>query len=281
MTMIETLSRYFSYPAVSYIFVTILLISLCSALFGVILVLKRFSFIGDGLSHVAFGAVAVSAVLKVDNDLIVVLPLTVAAAVLILVLGQRAKIKGDAAIAMLSVGSLAIGYLLLSRFSGSGNISGDVCNAMFGSSNILTIKSSDVLLCSFLALAVMLFFVFFYHRIFAITFDESFSRATGIRTSLYNILLSVTIAVIIVIAMELIGSLLISALIVFPSLSAMRIFKSFKSVIICSALSALLCAATGFLVSLMLSLPVGATVVSVNILQFLIFSFLGRVLKRT
>ena len=266
--MIEKLAAYLSYPFVRYALIVGVLISLCSAMLGVVLVLKRFSFIGDGLSHVAFGAIAVAAVLGLSNRMLVVLPVTVVCAVLLLRTGQNAKIKGDAAIAMLSVGALAFGYLLMHLFSTSANISGDVCSTLFGSTSILTLTKREVWLCVILSLAVIAVFILFYGRIFAVTFDEDFARATGIRTKRYQLLIAVTIAVIVVLAMNLVGSLLISALVIFPALSAMRLFKSFRSVTVCAAVLSVVCATLGILISILAGTPVGSTVVAVDAAAF-------------
>lgn len=273
--MIENLVYYFSFPFVRYALIVGVLIALCSALFGVVLVLKRFSFLGDGLSHAAFGALAVATVLDVSNDLIVVLPVTALLAVFLLKKGQNAKVKGDAALAMVSVGALAVGYMLLNLFPGSANVSGDVCGTLFGATSILTLNQNDVILCAFLAAVVILLFVVFYNRIFAVTFDENFAESTGIKTEVYNTVIAVVTAVIIVIAMNLVGSLLISALIVFPALSAMRIFKSFKGTVICSAAVAVVSAAAGIILSVMTSTPVGPAIVVMNILLFVVFSIVG------
>ncbi len=266
--MIEKLAAYLSYPFVRYALIVGVLISLCSAMLGVVLVLKRFSFIGDGLSHVAFGAIAVAAVLGLSNRMLVVLPVTVVCAVLLLRTGQNAKIKGDAAIAMLSVGALAFGYLLMHLFSTSANISGDVCSTLFGSTSILTLTKREVWLCVILSLAVIAVFILFYGRIFAVTFDEDFAQATGIRTKRYQLLIAVTIAVIVVLAMNLVGSLLISALVIFPALSAMRLFKSFRSVTVCAAVLSVVCATLGILISILAGTPVGSTVVAVDAAAF-------------
>ena len=266
--MIEKLAAYLSYPFVRYALIVGVLISLCSAMLGVVLVLKRFSFIGDGLSHVAFGAIAVAAVLGLSNRMLVVLPVTVVSAVLLLRTGQNAKIKGDAAIAMLSVGALAFGYLLMHLFSTSANISGDVCSTLFGSTSILTLTKREVWLCVILSLAVIAVFILFYGRIFAVTFDEDFARATGIRTKRYQLLIAVTIAVIVVLAMNLVGSLLISALVIFPALSAMRLFKSFRSVTVCAAVLSVVCATLGILISILAGTPVGSTVVAADAAAF-------------
>ena len=278
--MIEMLSLYFSYPFVRYAMIVGVLIALSSSLLGVSLVLKRFSFIGDGLSHVAFGAMAVATVLDVASDTAVVLPLTVLAAVFLLRTGQNAKLKGDAAIAMISVGALAFGYLVLNLFSKSANISGDVCSTLFGSTAILTLTRTDVRICVLMSVLVILIFLLFYHKIFAVTFDETFAQATGIRVGAYNLLIAVVTASVIVLAMKLVGSLLISALIIFPSLSAMRIFKSFRSVILASAVISVICASAGIFLSILASTPVGATVVCVNIAVFALASLAGPCFRR-
>ena len=274
--MFATLSKYLSFSFVQYALIVGVLIALCSSLLGVTLVLKRYSFIGDGLSHVAFGAMAIAAVMKLTNDMPLTLGITVLCAVLLLRTGQNAKIKGDAAIAMISVGSLAIGYLLMNIFSSSSNISGDVCTTLFGSTSILTLTSSEVWISVGLSIAVILFFILFYNRIFSVTFDESFSKATGQKTGLYNLLIAVVIAVIIVLAMNLVGSLLISALVIFPALSAMRVFKSFKSVTVCSAILSVFCALLGMLISILAGTPVGSTIVTVDIVAFIIFTVIGK-----
>ncbi len=271
---------YLSFPFVRYAFVVGVLIALCSSLLGVTLVLKRFSFIGDGLSHVAFGAIAIASVLDVSNRMIVVLPVTVLCAVLLLKGGQKAKIKGDAAIAMISVASLAFGYLLLNLFSVSSNLSGDVCSTLFGSTSILTLGRSDVALCTVLSLTVVALFIFFYNKIFAVTFDETFSRAAGVNAGAYNLLIAVVIAVIIVLAMNLVGSLLISALVIFPALSAMRIYNSFLKVTICSAVLSVLCAACGILISIAAGTPVGATIVAADAVVFGICCLAGSARRR-
>ena len=264
----ELLMRYLSFPAIRYALIVGVLISLCSSLLGVTLVLKRFSFIGDGLSHVAFGAMAGAAVVGLTDEMLLVLPITVLSAILLLRTGQNAKIKGDAAIAMISVGALAIGYLLMNLFSKSSNISGDVCSTLFGSTSILTLTRTEVWLCVVLSVIVVAAFLFFYHKIFAVTFDESFARATGTPTGAYNLIIAVIIAVIIVLAMNLVGSLLISALVIFPALSAMRLYKSFKAVTICSAILSVICSLAGMLVSILGGTPVGATIVAVDIVAF-------------
>ena len=266
--MIEKLIEYFEYPFVRYALIVGVLIALCSSLLGVTLVLKRFSFIGDGLSHVAFGGIAIASILNVSNQMLVVLPVTILCAVLLLKTGQNTKIKGDAAIAMLSVGALAFGYLLMNIFSTSSNLSGDVCTTLFGSTSILTLTTKDLWLSVVLSVGVVLFFVFFYNRIFAVTFDENFAKATGVRTDTYNLMIAVVIAVIIVLSMKLVGSLLITALVIFPALSAMRLFRDFRRVTVFSACFAVVCSIIGILISILSGTPVGATVVAIDTLGF-------------
>lgn len=277
--LIIKLQFYFQYPFVRYAMIVGVLIALCSSLLGVILVLKRFSFIGDGLSHVAFGGIAIASVLGISNNMAVVLPVTVLSAVLLLRTGKNTKIKGDAAIAMISVGSLAIGYLLMNVFSSSPNVSGDVCSTLFGSTSILTLSRLEVLLCVILSVTVVTLFAVFYNRIFAVTFDEDFAQASGLKAEAYNLLIAVVTAVIIVLAMNLVGSLLISALVIFPAISAMRIFKSFLPVVCFSAAISVLCAALGILISVLAGTPVGSTIVAADLSAFLICCIAGR-LKR-
>lgn len=278
--MLETLHIYFSYSFVWYALIVGILIALCSSLMGVTLVLKRYSFIGDGLSHVAFGAMAVATVMDLTNDAIVVMPVTILVAILLLRSGEHVKIKGDAAIAMLSVGALAIGYLIMNVFSTSANVAGDVCSTLFGSTSILTLRTADVWLCVVMSALVILIFCLFYNRIFAVTFDETFAKATGMKAERYNLLIAVMIAIIIVLGMNLVGSLLISALIIFPALSAMRIFDTFKYVILCSAAISVVCAFIGILLSILYSTPVGATIVLIDIIAFIICWIVGNRMHR-
>lgn len=266
--MMEKLTLYWTFPFVRYALAVGILIALCSSLLGVTLVLKRFSFIGDGLSHVAFGAMSIAAILQIKNEMPLVMVITVICAILLLRTGQNAKIKGDSAIAMISVGSLALGYLMMNLFGTSSNLSGDVCSTLFGSTSILTLSQSEVWLCAAISLAVIAIYVFFYNKIFAVTFDENFAKATGVRAERYNLLIAVVIAIIIVLAMNLVGSLLISALIIFPALSAMRLCKSFLSVTVFSAVVSVLCAAVGILISILAGTPVGSTIVAVQIVVF-------------
>ena len=277
MQIIDKLILYFQYPFVTYALIVGILIALCSALLGVTLVLKRFSFIGDGLSHVAFGAMAIASVLNLSSNIIVVAPITVICAVLLLRTGKNTKVKGDAAVAAVSVGSLALGYLLMNVYSVSSNISADVCTTLFGSTSILTLSPIDVGVSIGLSILVISIFLIFYHKIFAITFDENFALATGTKANEYNMLIAIVTALVIVLAMNLVGSLLTSALIVFPALSAMRVFKSFKSVIICSVLFSVLGATLGILISILTGTPVGSTIVVVDIVGFMAFNFIGMV----
>ena len=281
---LDKLMEYLQFPAVRYAIIVGLLISLCSSLLGVTLVMKRFSFIGDGLSHVAFGAMAIATVLNVTDNMLIIMPVTVVSAVLLLRTGQNTRIKCDAAVAMISVGALALGYLLMNLAPKNGrtsaNLSADVCSTLFGSTSILTLSQKDVITCVVMSAIVVAVFFFFYTKIFAVTFDESFAKATGIRSDLYNLLIAVVIAVIIVFAMNFVGSLLISALIIFPALSAMRVFKSFRSVIVCSVIISLFCASMGLLLAILEGTPVGSTIVAADIAVFFIFSIISMVARR-
>lgn len=278
--MIEKLQFYLSFPFVWYAIIVGVLIALCSSLLGVTLVLKRFSFIGDGLSHVAFGAMAIATVFKLANTTALIMPVTIVAAVILLRTGQNTKVKGDAAVAMLSVGALAIGYLVLNKFSSSANVSGDVCSTLFGSTSILTLSKAEVLMCIIMSIVVVLFYCLFYNRIFAVTFDETFTRATGKKTELYNLMIAIITAIIIVIAMNLVGSLLVSALIIFPALSAMRMINSFRGVVIYAAILSVICALLGIIISILASTPVGATIVAIDIVAYFINWVLSVILKR-
>jgi len=262
--------EYLSYDFVIYALIAGMLVALCSSLLGVVLVLKRYSFIGDGLSHVAFGAMAIAAVLSVASDMIVTIPVTIVVAILLLKSGQNARVKGDAALAMLSVGAMALGYVLLNAFGASTNIAGDVCSSLFGSTSIITLKSSDVLICAIMSVVVISFFIYYYNTIFALSFDENFAKATGTNTELFNTFIAIISAVTIVIAMKLVGAILVSAIIVFPCMTSMNLFKSFKNVVICSACYAVVTALAGILLSMVFSTPVGATIVIVEAAVYLI-----------
>lgn len=278
--ILEKLIFYWEYPFVRYALIVGVLIALCSSLLGVTLVLKRFSFIGDGLSHVAFGGMAVATVLGLSDHMPLTLSVTVACAILLLRTGQNTKVKGDAAIAMVSVGALAMGYLLMNLFSTSTNLSGDVCSTLFGSTSILTLTKTEVWLCIGLSIVVVAIFLLFYNKIFAVTFDETFAKAVGTNVERYHLLIAVVIAVIIVLAMNLVGSLLISALIIFPALSAMRLCKSFQAVTICSVVLSVSCAALGILISVLAGTPVGSTIVAVDLTAFILCSLAEKIFRR-
>lgn len=278
--LIQKLEFYFQYPFVQYALIVGVLIALCSSLLGVTLVLKRFSLIGDGLSHVAFGAMAIASVLHLANDLFLVLPITILCAIVLLCAVQNTRICGDSAIAMLSVSTLAIGYLLMNLFASGPNLSGDVCSTLFGSTSILTLTSDEVALCAVLSLLIVILFILFYNKLFAVTFDENFAQATGLHVRRSNLLIAVVIATVIVLAMNLVGSLLVSALIVFPALSAMRLCKSFLSVTICSALLSVFCALTGILISILAGTPVGSTIVATDLGAFGIVYVIARLSGR-
>ena len=274
------LSLYFQYPFVTYALVVSIAVAVCASLLGVTLVLKRLSYIGDGLSHVAFGAMAIAAVAGLTNDMVIVMPVTIICAIFLLLRGRNTKINGDASIAMLSVGALAIGYLLMNVLPPSSNVSADVCSTLFGSTAILTLSMTEVWVSIALCIVVLVVFILFYNKIFAVTFDQNFATATGTKSGIYNLIIAVVIAVVIVLAMKLVGSLLISALVVFPALSAMRVFKNFKSVTICSACISVVCTVVGLLASIVADTPVGSTIVAVDICSFIIFYSIGFVLGR-
>jgi len=277
--MLDKLSRSFQYLFVWYALAVGALIALCSSLLGVTLVLKRFSFIGDGLSHVAFGALAIAAAVKLTDNFILILPVTIISAVLLLRTGQKTRIKGDASVAMISVGSLAVGYLIMTACVKKSNLAGDVCTTLFGTTSILTLTKTQVWLCATLSFAVIVVFVLFYNKIFAVTFDEDFSTATGVNAKIYNLIFAVVIAVVIVVAMNLVGALLISALVIFPALSVMRVFRSFKAVTVSSVIVSVAFAVLGILISIVTGFPVGSTIVAVNIVGFFAFSLVGAIMR--
>ncbi len=283
---LQQIGHLLSFPFAMRALIVGVLIALCASLLGVTLVLKRMSFIGDGLSHVAFGALSIAMVMQLTNELLLVLPVTILVAILLLRNGRNAKIKGDATLALLAVGSLALGYLIINLFGSGGNVAGDVCTTLFGSTSILTLENTDVWICGIMAALVLLIYVLFYRQIFAVTFDEDFAAATGINTRAYNLLIATVTAIVIVIAMNLVGSLLISALVIFPALAAMRVFKNFKAVILCSAVVGVAAAFLGILLSFMPSptgkaVPMGATIVAVNLGVFVIFALIGLLKKFT
>ena len=275
MEIFDQIAMYWQFPFVRYAMIVGTLIALCSSLLGVTLVLRRFSLIGTGLSHVAFGATSIAAAMQLTNNILFVLPATIICAVLLLRTGRNTKIKGDASIAMISVGALSIGYLVMNVFASSANLAGDICTIMFGATTILTLRMVDVWVSIGLSVLVTAVFLLFYNKIFALTFDEDFAEATGNRAKLYNLILAVVIAVVIVLAMNLVGALLISALVIFPAMSAMRVFKSFKSVTICAVIISVTCAILGMLISIVAGTPVGATIVAIDIVGFILFSMIG------
>lgn len=277
--MLATLFEYLQYPFVRRVLIAGVLVAFCASLLGVTLVLKRFSYIGDGLSHVAFAAMAIAMVMRFTNNMLVIMPITIIAAVLMLKTGQNSKINGDAVIAMLSVGALAIGYLILNVSGTSQNVSGDVCSTLFGAASILTLSNTDVWVCIIMSVLVLAFYLIYYHKLFSVTFDENFARATGIHTGAYNVLMAVVTAVVIVVAMNIVGSLLVSALIIFPALSAMRVFKNYKSVMLCASIFGVVSALLGIILSILADAPVSATIVAVDIVAFVGFVVAGWVLK--
>ena len=275
----EQLWMYLGFEFVQLALIVGVLIAVSSSCLGVTLVLKRYSMIGDGLSHVAFGAMCVSAVLSVSNDLYVVMPVTVLTAVLLLCLGNKSKDKGDSKIAMISVGTLAFGYLVVNRFSTSANVSGDVCSSLFGSTSILTLTQADMWICIVMSVIVALFFILCYNKIFAVTFDDNFMRASGSKTGLWNFAIAVITAIVISISMRLVGSLLITALIIFPALSAMRLFKSYKWVMIFSVCFGAVTSFLGIILSIVFETPVGSTIVVTDVICYLICFILGKALS--
>ena len=260
----------FSYHFMQRALLVGVLVSLCAALLGVSLVLKRYSMIGDGLSHVGFGALAIASAFGFA-PLAFTVPVVVVAAVLLLRVSRSDRLHGDAAIAIISSSALAIGVITVSLTTGMNT---EVSSYMFGS--ILSLSRSDAILSVFLSLAVLVLFVLFYPRIFAVTFDESFSRATGVRTEMYNTLLAVLTAVTVVLGMRMMGALLISSLIIFPALSAMRVCKSFKSVVICASGVSVLCFVLGIIASYFLETPTGASIVVADLAAFGLFSLIGK-----
>ena len=272
--MIEMITEMLSTPMLLRALIVGILVSLCAALLGVTLVLKRYSMIGDGLSHVGFGALAVATVMNVA-PMAVAIPVVIAAAFILLRLSDNGKIKGDAAIALISTGALAIGVMAVSMSDGM-NV--DINSYLFGS--ITAVSGEDVITSTVLAVVVIVIFIFFYTKIFAITFDENFAKATGTNAGLYNMLIALLTAITIVIGMRLMGSMLISSLIIFPALCSMRVFKSFRSVTISSAVISIVTFIAGMLISYVADTPCGASIVCVNIVVFLLFFILGKILQR-
>lgn len=280
MQLINELASYFQYEFVVYALITGVLIALCSSLLGSVLVLKRFSFIGDGLSHVAFLSFAIAGVLNFLNDMLIVLPLTIIVAIFILIGGKKLKLNGDATIAIFSVSSLGLGYLLMNQFARSSNVSSDVCSTLFGSIKILTLRQAEVWISIALSIIVILLFIFFYHKIYLATFDENFARTSGINMGLYDLCFSIVIAVVIVLSMNLVGSLLISAFVIFPCVAAMMIVRSFKAVTIFSAIFSVICTSLGIFGSIIIGTPVGSTIVLIDIIGLIICLILKLILPK-
>ncbi len=275
--MLNLLQNLFSYTFMVRALIVGMLVSLCASLLGVSLVLKRYSMIGDGLSHVAFGAIAIAMAMQ-WAPLPIAIPVVVAAAFLLLQLSANSKIKGDSAIALIASSALAIGVMAVSLSSGQNT---DIYSYMFGS--ILAMTDNDVYISIALSVIVLILFVIFYHKIFAVTFDESFAKATGIKSNVYNVLLALLTALIIVVGMRIMGTMLISSLIIFPALSAMRIFQQFRWVIIAAAIISIVCFFIGIVVSYQYSTPTGASIVIVNLIIFLIClasNFISKIIKR-
>jgi len=263
--MVDILVTMFSYSFIVKAFTVGALVSICASLLGVSLVLKRYSMIGDGLSHVGFGSLAVATALH-TAPLTVAIPIVVAAAFLLLRLSENSKIKGDAAIALISTGSLAVGVIIISQTTGMNT---DVCNYLFGT--ILAMAKEDLYLSIALSVTVLVLFILFYNKLFAITFDETFAKAAGIKTGLYNMLIALLTALTIVLGMRIMGAMLISSLIIFPALSSMRLFKKFKSVTVCASVISIFCFFTGVVISYIYATPTGASVVMINIFIFVLF----------
>ena len=274
-----TFLEYLSYPFVQHALVAGVLISLCAALLGVPLVLRRLSFMGDGLSHVAFGAMAVAGVMNFADTMALSLPVTIAAALVLMRSGRGAKIGGDAMLAMLSVGAMATGYLVMNLKPSSSNVSGDVCTTLFGSVSILTLTTLDMWLSVGLSVAVCVLWLFAYNRVFDMTFDESYARASGVNATLFNTLAAVVVAVVIVISMRLVGTLLVSSLLVVPAIAAMRVAKSFRAVCVVAAVFTVVCSLAGIMVAVVAGTPVGSTIVASDIVAFLLVSITGKFLK--
>lgn len=277
MTLTELFASEFLAKVVIKALVVGVLVSLCASLLGVSLVLKRFSMIGDALSHMGFGTLSLATILNLQNySMEISLPLVIITAIFLLRLGENAKIKGDTAIAVVSTGSIAIGSIL---YNYSGNRSADICNSLFGNSTIITINNKDLALSVVLSVLVLGLFAVFYNRIFAMTFDENFAKSSGIKSDIYKTLIAVLASVTIVVGMKLMGSIMISGLIVFPSLTSMRVFKSFRSVVISTGIIAVVCFVIGFFTACRFSYQSGATIVTVDVLAFLIFFAIGTVVS--
>lgn len=270
MELFNKFFMYMEYPFVRYALITGVLIALASSILGVVLVLKRYSYIGNSLSNVAFGSMSVATVVGLTNKMYLILPVTILTAILLLNSGKKMSLTSDAAIAMIAVSAIALGYLVMNVFKTGPNVAVDVCTTLFGSTSILTLKLSDVYSCIALSILVLIFFLTNYKNIFAVTFDGEYAKATGVNIELTNLLLSIIIAIVISLAMTLVGSLLVSALIVFPTISAMKVSHSFKGVCILSVLFSVFCAVFGIVFAILVGTPVGSTIVGANVVLFVL-----------
>lgn len=275
--ILSKLIEYWQYPFVKYAFFAGVLISIASSILGVILVLKRYSYIGNSLSSVAFGSMSVATVVGLSNEIFLILPVTIITSIILLRYSEKSRLTADASIAMISVAFLALGYMVMNVFKTGPNVSVDVCTTLFGSLSILTLTKSDVMMCTILSIVVLSFFFIYYKKIFLSVFDENYAKASGVDTDRLNFILSIIIGVTISIAIRLVGSLLICALMIFPCVSAMKLFNSFKSVTIFSGISSVITASVGLIVSIVFGFPVGSTIVFMNVLLFLICFIVSKV----
>lgn len=276
---LREIQMYFQYDFVRYAFIVGILIALCASILGVSLVLKRLSYIGDSLAHSAFGLMAVGTFLSFMDSMVFTLLGTVAFSVVLTYRNDSEKMRGDAALTMLTSSSLGVGYLIMNVGDVSSNLAADVCATLFGSTAILTLSRDEVWLCAILSVVVVVIYILCYNNIFATTFDGNFAKATGLKVGIYNALHSVVLAIIIVLAINLVGSLLISALIVFPALASMRVFKSFKGVIISAAIFSVITSGIGLILAILWGTPVGSTIVAVNLVGYIIYCIIGRFIK--
>lgn len=273
--MIQQILDYLKYPFVQYALIVSIMVALCSALLGTTLVLRRFSFIGDSLSHVAFSIMAVASVLNLTSKLYITLPGTILFTIFILNSKANGAKKNDSTLALISVSSLALGYIVMNLFGSGSNISADVCTTLFGSTSILTLKQTDVIISVILSVVTIITFILLFNKIFAITFDENFARSSGVKVTRINLIFSIIIGTVIVLAMNLVGSLLITALIIFPAITSMKVFNNFKNVTICSVILSLITTTLGLFTSILISTPVGSTIVIADLVVYFIFSLIS------
>ncbi len=273
--MIQQILDYLKYPFVQYALIVSIMVALCSALLGTTLVLRRFSFIGDSLSHVAFSIMAVASVLNLTSKLYITLPGTILFTIFILNSKANGAKKNDSTLALISVSSLALGYIVMNLFGSGSNISADVCTTLFGSTSILTLKQTDVIISVILSVVTIITFILLFNKIFAITFDENFARSSGVKVTRINLIFSIIIGTVIVLAMNLVGSLLITALIIFPAITSMKIFNNFKNVTICSVILSLVTTTLGLFTSILISTPVGSTIVIADLVVYFIFTLIS------